>query len=614
MNEILKTILSLSLSGTLLILILFLCKFFVKDRLSKRWQYYIWLVIVARLLLPFTPNTSLTGALFQGFDRASVEISASSQPDPDIPQLSETAFFNNGEHTASESHPLHGMFDKAVQNIGGICLLIWLITAIGLLIRKITVYQSFVKYLKAGQTEVSDIPLWERVGKLAEQTGIKGAVGLYTNSLISSPLLIGFFRPRIILPTTELTDSDFTYTILHELTHYKRHDMFYKWLIQITICLHWFNPIVYLMGREINKACELSCDEAMIRPLDLQERRAYGDTLLNAVNSGGGYKNSIASVTLSESTALLKERLDAIMHFDKPSKATAAVTYMLSLLVLCSFSFIGAYAADFKAPADTRLQSMQSATTILTDAHDITSIEVLATVGHLNVVYGETPQIQIGAELIGHASFSYENGALLYHDDLKNKHLSLDETNEQAYKIVITVPHKFVVRDLIADVGIGTIDLKNISAGHATLNGTDTINLDGFHSDTLNLKGTLADISAMDISISKELRLSLYGSRAAVSGAILGNVLIESAGISNTNITFLHADRKDYYMKSSWQPDSQQREPGNMLLKTERVGILIDGKKYSMEYADPVAGAPNQVTVISRELMPMDNIAINFTT
>ena len=56
--------------------------------------------------------------------------------------------------------------------------------------------------------------------------------------------------------------------------------MFYKWLVQFTICLHWFNPLVYLMGREVNNACEFSCDEAVIKNLDNDGIKAYGNTLL----------------------------------------------------------------------------------------------------------------------------------------------------------------------------------------------------------------------------------------------------------------------------------------------------------------------------------------------
>lgn len=350
MNELLKMILSLSLSGALLILVLLLCKPLVKDKLSKGWQYYIWLIVVARLLLPFAPETNLMGTVFQHFDNAVIQTDTSLQPEQEPSALPEKdsldqAGNGEGEHLEPDKVAAPSIFEMAKQNIAVLCLLGWLIVAVGLLIRKITVYQSFVKYIKAGRIEISDMQLWERVGKLVEQTGIKGTVGLYTNSLISSPLLIGFFRPCIMLPTTELSESDFENTILHELTHYKRRDMFYKWLVQLTICLHWFNPLAYIMGREINRACELSCDEAVIKFLNIQERRAYGDTLLNAMSMGGKYKDSLASVTLSESTELLKERLDAIMKFKKPSKTIITITVILTMFFTLGASFTGIYTA-----------------------------------------------------------------------------------------------------------------------------------------------------------------------------------------------------------------------------------------------------------------------------
>ena len=73
MNEILKIVLSLSLSGSLLILVLLLCKPLFRNRISKRWQYYIWLVVIARLLLPFTPETSPVSTLFPQIDRVIVQ-------------------------------------------------------------------------------------------------------------------------------------------------------------------------------------------------------------------------------------------------------------------------------------------------------------------------------------------------------------------------------------------------------------------------------------------------------------------------------------------------------------------------------------------------------------
>ena len=89
MNELLKTILSLSLSGSLLILILLLCRPIVRDRLSKQWQYYIWLVVIFRLLLPFTPEASLVGNLFQHIGTAAVLTDADSYAEPNYMGLDE---------------------------------------------------------------------------------------------------------------------------------------------------------------------------------------------------------------------------------------------------------------------------------------------------------------------------------------------------------------------------------------------------------------------------------------------------------------------------------------------------------------------------------------------
>ena len=74
MNAVWKTFLSMSFSGGLLILALLLGKRFLKDRISRQWQYYIWLAAVARLLLPFGPEVSLLGEAYQAVDHAITQV------------------------------------------------------------------------------------------------------------------------------------------------------------------------------------------------------------------------------------------------------------------------------------------------------------------------------------------------------------------------------------------------------------------------------------------------------------------------------------------------------------------------------------------------------------
>ncbi len=234
---------------------------------------------------------------------------------------------------------------KAEQNgaEGTAAGILWLITAAALLIRKIIIYQRFIRRMRAG-SEPADLELLERFGRIVEEMGIKRTVELRINGLASSPLLAGFIRPMVILPSAELSEKDFRYTALHELTHYRRLDVCYKWLVQFVICLHWFNPFVRLLGRETDRACEFACDEAVVAEFTADEKRAYGDTLLHAAESGSVWRYHAGAVTLHESGKQLKGRLEAVMGYRKRTGWMKALSMTLAAGVLGSAAVLGAYA------------------------------------------------------------------------------------------------------------------------------------------------------------------------------------------------------------------------------------------------------------------------------
>lgn len=349
MNQILKLFLSMSFSGSLLILFLLLGKRFLKDKINRQWQYYIWAVVVLRLLLPFGPEASLLGRTYQAVDRAvarTVPLRQQSLPDApeSVPAPAAGRGTDNvhGDSPAGDFaafHPFHDIGTLLMDHIW----LVWLMAALGLMIRKATIYQGFIRYIKAGSVPVSDMEMLDRLSMAAEQASVKRPIDLWVNPLVSSPLLIGFFRPCIVLPGTDVSEKNFQYILMHELTHYRRRDMFYKWLVQFTVCLHWFNPLVHLMGREITRACEFSCDEAVLARMGYENAQDYGQTLLDAMAAVWRYRETPGAVTLSENKRLLKERLSAIVNFRKKSKAMRFLTGALTLLVISGAAFIGVY-------------------------------------------------------------------------------------------------------------------------------------------------------------------------------------------------------------------------------------------------------------------------------
>lgn len=475
MNEALKTTLSLSCSGGLLIIILYLLRPWFRSRLSKRWQYYIWLVAVVRLLLPFAPEVNLMGTLFQQIDEGIAQIEVIPFLEQDISAAPE-ASLPGGDGVAAEEEDLEDEQSGIAK--GHILWMGWLMMALILFIRKVTIYQSFVKYIKAGCSEVTDIDLLEQFGRMVGQSGIKTTVELYRNDLISSPLLIGFFRPCIVLSGDELSDSEFRYTILHEFTHYRRRDMFYKWLIQVAVCVHWFNPLVCLMSHEVERLCELSCDEVIVKDLTMQERRAYGDTLLNAAGRGGSYKSAVASVTLSESKEQLKERLNAIANFQGNSKGIFH-TFALTAAICFGAAAIGAYTA-VPLPASGETPSAKPHTVgNLTleekeytvkqlETLDISSIMVNTLSDDVSVVRGgDTLKFEYYAQSQDEYTIKWsklegaqnkQNGNCLY----LSRHSSSNVGKGRS--ITVTIPEKLRLEELRVITTSGDISLMDCSA------------------------------------------------------------------------------------------------------------------------------------------------------
>lgn len=360
MNDVFIRFVSMSFSGAVLILALFVGKRFWRDKISRQWQYYIWLVVILRLLLPFAPEQNLMRTAGQALSSATQAVQPQFSSDTGNMDSPAAGLAHGGENTdnlaldnknGDRINSLQmdvGIFKDTIVLLGSHIWAAWLAVAAGLLVRKITMYQGFVRYIRAGSVPVNDIAMLEKLSDAAAQTGIRRPVELCVNPLVSSPMLTGFFRPCIVLPSVEIAGKDFYFIALHELMHHKRLDILYKWLVQITVCLHWFNPMVYWMSREITRACEFSCDAAVLAKVGTAQAPDYGKTLLDAMASVRTYRESFGVVTLSENKQLLKERLVAVMNIRKKSKAAVVLTGMLTLFLILGAAFVGVYPAAAK--------------------------------------------------------------------------------------------------------------------------------------------------------------------------------------------------------------------------------------------------------------------------
>ena len=98
-------------------------------------------------------------------------------------------------------------------------------------------------------------------------------------------MLAGFAEPVLWLPQEDLSEEDAMFIFRHELTHYKRGDLWLKLLLVAARSVHWFNPLVRLLTRFAQEDIELACDDAVVRGMDGGQRRAYGETILRSAQA-----------------------------------------------------------------------------------------------------------------------------------------------------------------------------------------------------------------------------------------------------------------------------------------------------------------------------------------
>ncbi len=353
MTALVKAVLSLSLSGTLLGLAVFALGRLLRGRVSQRWRYYIWLAVLARLLLPIAWEDGPVGALFR-YDPRSEAVwpepqgeKAGTVSDPMEPRV--VIELRNDPVFDMEEFRRKALLPDAAE----IACAVWLAVAAGLILRRLWQYRRFSRAVRAGCTPAP--PEWrERFGQLAERRGLRRPVGLFVNEAAASPMLLGVWKPWVVLPPHVLAEPGFSLAVGHELTHLRRLDPLYQRLTQLAVCLHWFNPFVYWMAREIDRRCELSCDEALLRELDGDGRRAYGETLLRTAAHGLRPEKG-APLALYDGKALLRERLREIAHA-KPLRRRAAALAAAFTVTVCAGGFaLGAYLppGERSTPPDT---------------------------------------------------------------------------------------------------------------------------------------------------------------------------------------------------------------------------------------------------------------------
>jgi len=325
MAHIFTVFLLTSVTGTFLALILTLLRPLTRKKFSGAWHYYMWLIVILVMLLPIKltiPEKPATITPITQTTAPSDNITQTTEI-PVVIEAQQEHVFKEKDLKPEKESTIQSAKDFFVKN-SMLLSFIWLTGAVILMITKLISYGVFLTKIHKHSEQISCPEI---------KAYTKRKIKVRMTDTICSPLMLGIIKPTLLLPKADITAEQLQYILSHEITHLKRNDILYKWFVCLAKCIHWFNPAIYFISRQIDLDCEISCDLAVIKTLDENEEKSYAETILALLT-----QNNSAHIPLTTgmtgSKKTLKKRFTMIKEKIKISKKTAIISGIIFVLIL----------------------------------------------------------------------------------------------------------------------------------------------------------------------------------------------------------------------------------------------------------------------------------------
>ena len=331
------TLFEMTLSGSVMILLITVVRALAIDRLPKRLFLTLWGAALLRLLVPF--SIPFQFSLFSLAERGAYAVSPSAA----------------AAHNQEVARTVR-LSERSVQRAyaGGVSVwtVLWLI---GLALAVLYCAGAYARHLRrfrsARPVDNGFLRDWLTVHPLRRTVSVR------ESGSVTSPLTYGVLRPVILIPTGLDWEDTATlnYAFAHEYTHIRRFDALLRLLLMAALCVHWFNPLVWVMYILALRDIELSCDETVVRRFGVESRRAYALALLAMEETRQRFNAFVNSFNKSAA----EERVRAILKCRRTNarRAAASVLVVLCVLGVCCVTSAGAagYGALVESPGLLRM-------------------------------------------------------------------------------------------------------------------------------------------------------------------------------------------------------------------------------------------------------------------
>lgn len=323
-------------SSCILILAVIALRYLLRGKISLRLQYALWLLVLARLLIPVSFGSTDISVMSVVEKAPAVQAVESVREVDTIWQADNGSVQGLPAGAAADNAPLQiaprttsdDQFSRmsSALTLRKVLLPVWWCGAAVTLLVFLTANLCFAARLRKSRrslaVESASLPVY-----VARERAV--------------PCLFGLFRPAVyVTPEAEEDGTLLRHTVAHETTHFRHGDHVWALLRAVCLALHWWNPLVWWAAKLSRQDGELACDEATIRTLGEGERAAYGRTLIRMA-CGRGASPLLTATTMDGGKTSLHERI--VLLAKKPrTAALAAIALVLAAALCVGCTFTGA--------------------------------------------------------------------------------------------------------------------------------------------------------------------------------------------------------------------------------------------------------------------------------
>jgi len=309
-----------TITGSILVLLITIIKFIFKNKLGSMWHYYIWIILLIRLLVPYIylPESPISIMNLNVFSNGKQIISSN-----DIPNINTTSTLssNSNNNSNNSTKTNYKKSSKVIDlTTKEIIFYIWLIGAI--LVFAYIILQNFILNNKLNRYNLcSSENIIIILNECCEIIGTRRNIPILVTSKNTPPFICGLLSPKIVISIDTINDlnsNEIKFVLMHELTHIKRKDLVINWIVIVLQSIHWFNPFIWYAFIRMKYDCEVSCDGNVLKKLNYEDHSKYGQTIINLIKSLSKPFYTLTPTTgVIQNKESLKKRLLMITNFNK---------------------------------------------------------------------------------------------------------------------------------------------------------------------------------------------------------------------------------------------------------------------------------------------------------